>query len=222
MTERPILFSAPMVRAILAGTKAQTRRVIKRPLRCPEWTAYRYFGPSKNDPTCRSMAIECGPDYPDDASDQVLCPYGGAGDRLWVRETFAKIDGQTQPWIETDYRATYEHGDRLGDALGLKKRWTPAIHMPRAASRLTLEITGVRVERLQDISEADAIAEGVGNVIVSDGGESRWMNYADPGSKANAFGDARRSYRSLWDSINGPGSWNANPWVWIVEFSRVT
>lgn len=221
MTERPMLFSAPMVRAILAGTKTQTRRVVKPQ---PEAMRSVYPPPSDGEWYWKHTKLDAGYCHTTGSAMrrlmEPLCPYGNPGDRLWVRETFAKIDGQTQPWIETDYRATYEHGDRLGDALGLKKRWTPAIHMPRAASRLTLEVTGVRVERLQDISEADAIAEGVGSVIVSDGGESRWMNYADPGSKANAFGDARRSYRSLWESINGPGSWDANPWVWVIEFKR--
>ena len=132
MKERPILFSAPMVRAILAGTKTQTRRVVKR------------------------FEVRAGMPEPELQSLLRCCPYGAPGDRLWVRETFAKIDGQTQPWIETDYRATYTHGDRLGDSLGIKKRWTPAIHMPRAASRITLEVIGVRVERLQDISETRA------------------------------------------------------------------
>jgi hypothetical protein len=124
---------------------------------------------------------------------------------LWVRETFAKIDGQTRPWIETDYRATYTHGDRLGDRLGIKKRWTPAIHMPRAASRITLEITGVRVERLQDISEADAMAEGCRKPIpVCEDDDCSY----------------RADYERLWESINGPGSWDANPWVWVLEFRR--
>ena len=176
MKERPILFSAPMVRALLAGMKTQTRRAFK--------TKNGGVWPNANDlPGIRQILRSC--------------PYGQPGDRLWVRETFARIDGQTRPWIETDYKATYTHGDRLGDTLGIKKRWTPSIHMPRHASRITLEVTGVRVERLQDISEADAIAEGV---------------YTDPACPAY---DA---YAQLWDEINGLGSWEANPWVWVVEF----
>ena len=176
MKERPMLFSAPMVRALLAGMKTQTRRAFK--------TKNGGVWPNANDlPGIRQILRSC--------------PYGQPGDRLWVRETFARIDGQTRPWIETDYKATYTHGDRLGDTLGIKKRWTPSIHMPRHASRITLEVTGVRVERLQDISEADAIAEGV---------------YTDPACPAY---DA---YAQLWDEINGLGSWEANPWVWVVEF----
>lgn len=179
MKERPILFSAPMVRALLAGTKTQTRRVMK-----PQPTHMNPAGIPR-------LAHLVGP------SSAISCPYGQPGDRLWVRETFAKIDGQTQPWIETDYRASYTHGDRLGDTLGIKKRWTPAIHMPRAASRITLEVTGVRVERLQDISEADARAEGAA--------APPHLSYRD-------------GYAWLWDSINGPGAWDLNPYVWCISF----
>lgn len=195
MKERPILFSAPMVRAILAGTKTQTRRVVKpRPMPAGGWTV-----------AARPRGFEIT--YWDSDEQErcgIACPYGKPGDRLWVRETFAKIDGQTQPWIETDYRATYTHGDRLGDTLGIKKRWTPAIHMPRAASRITLEVTGVRVERLQAISASDAIAEGIPR-----------------GGPENPDGIEQREYRTLWESINGPASWDANPWVWVIEFDRV-
>lgn len=190
MKERPILFSGAMIRALLAGTKTQTRRAVKGwPL---EWLATGQFTP----------------EYVADPANRA-CPYGQPGDQLWVRETFAKIDGQTQPWIETDYRATYTHGDRLGDTLGIKKRWTPAIHMPRSASRISLEVTGVRVERLQDISEADAIAEGIG----LEGGmftNGDGLEYDLP----------IQAYSALWESINGPGSWAANPWVWAVKFKR--
>lgn len=181
MDDRPILFSAPMVRALLNGTKTQTRRVVKR------------------------FEVRAGMPEPEMQSLLRCCPYGAPGDRLWVRETFAKIDGQTQPWIETDYRATYTHGDRLGDSLGIKKRWTPAIHMPRAASRITLEVIGVRVERLQDISETDARAEGA----------------AAHNSPAAILTGYRQGYRLLWDSINGAGAWERNCWVWVVEFRRL-
>jgi hypothetical protein len=213
MKERPILFSAPMVRALLSGTKTQTRRAVRK-----------QFAPD-------ALVAEVGATTPegwqvsghsglwwDDAGacleDAVRCPYGMPGDRLWVRETFAKIDGQTQPWIETDYRATYTHGDRLGDSLGIKKRWTPAIHMPRAASRITLEVTGVRVERLQDISEADAIAEGVGD-------QPRLAGYSPKAGCQWEPQDPRDLYAQLWEQINGPGSWEVNPWVWVIQFKRL-
>lgn len=203
--ERPILFSAPMVRALLGGSKTQTRRVAKVPANA---TDVRYWAP----PSGRSQPGWADPGlnyWTPDASGATLsnhldpCPYGQPGDRLWVRETFAKIEGQTRPWIETDYRATYTHGDRLGDLLGIKKRWTPSIHMPRAASRITLEVAGLRVERLQDISRGDAMAEGCPFPNMAQGD------------------DPRQWYADLWSEINGPDSWTANPWVWVVEFKRV-
>ena len=184
MKERPMLFSAPMVRAILDGRKTVTRRIVKA--RDLEW-----------------MDVHQGLREPDNAE---RCPYGQPGDRLWVRETFARIDGQTRPWIETDYQATYTNGDRLGDTLGIKKRWTPSIHMPRHASRITLEVTGVRVERLQDISEADAQAEG-------------WTRRPEVSTDPQVHKEAARDwFMDLWESINGPGSWDANPWVWVLDF----
>lgn len=211
MKERPILFSAPMVRALLAGTKTQTRRVapisdigLKTHDNGTVTWGVRFTKPVKGVLSSHSG----GPLTELQARNiigSMFCPYGHPGDRLWVREAFAKIDGQTQPWIETDYRATYKHGDRLGDSLGIKKRWTPSIHMPRAASRITLEVTEVRVERLQDISEGDALAEGVKHSLHLPGGRFANENYAH-----------------LWDTINGDGAWTANPWVWAVSFKRVT
>ena len=188
MKERPILFSGAMVRALLAGMKTQTRRAFK--------TKNGGVWPNANDlPGMRQILRSC--------------PYGQPGDRLWVRETFCKIIGQSGGWIETDYQATYTHGDRLGDTLGIKKRWTPSIHMPRHASRITLEVTGVRVERLQDISAADARAEGCPDKPV-DGAEQASIDLL-----------AKLWYHDLWEQINGLDSWAANPWVWVVEFKRV-
>lgn len=185
MKERPILFTGSMVRAILVDMKRQTRRVFK--------TKNGGVYPNRND-------------LP--GMQQILrnCPYGQPGDRLWVRETFARIDGQTRPWIETDYRATYTYGDRLGDSLGIKKRWTPAIHMPRHASRITLSVINARLERLQEISPDDCIAEGV------------WP------AKDRELGrghEAIAAYQLLWEQINGTGSWTANPWVWVMDFERL-
>lgn len=187
MRERPILFSAPMVRAILAGQKTQTRRIVKpQPLGDTAW---------KND----DQWIVSGHG---EAGDTGLhCPYGQPGDRLWVRETWAygihalaaKSDADG-PFV---YAADQTTQGRLCD------RWRPSIHMPRAASRITLEITGVRVERLRDISEDDAYAEGV--------------THAEWGGM-----NAREGFRRLWESLNGTGSWEANPWVWVVEFQRIS
>ena len=192
MKERPILFSAPMVRALLAGTKTQMRRVVKPQ---PTDGGLEWVTACGGDFAAWQDPLLLLDEHSEDGGPcQRKCPYGRIGEKLWVRESFARIDGQTRPWIETDYRATYKHGDRLGDTLGITKRWTPSIYMPRHASRITLEVTDVRVERLGDVSESDARAEGVQSVA---------------------------EFKELWASINGPGSWDANPWVWVVEFKRV-
>lgn len=199
MRERPILFSGPMVRALLDGTKTQTRRVVKVSLKTPGLSACLH--PPVGEPR-PNTAVE-------------LCPHGRPGDRLWVRETFCRIDGQTRPWIETDYRATYKTGDRLGDLMGIRKKWTPSIFMPRHASRILLEITKVRVERLNDCSRADARAEGCDH---DDPCDHKLRTCAEIGC---AGADYRIGFRNLWESINGVGSWDANPWVWVIEFQRV-
>lgn len=199
MRERPILFSAPMVRSILDGRKTQTRRAVKRiPWRTganPDFSQARAFS------NASEFRIAGG----EEMTTGFRCPYGQAGDRLWVREAFDPIYGQNGSLIEVDYRATYEHGHRMGDHLGFKKKWRPSIHMPRAASRITLEVTGVCVERLQAISEGEARAEGVE-------GDSH------PGT---FVGTCRGNFARLWESINGVGTWDANPWVWVIEFKRV-
>ena len=194
MKYRPMLYSGPMVRGLLDGSKTQTRRACKLDYR-----------PGMPEPELQSFLLSC--------------PYGQPGWRLWVRESFCPIYPQDPTYnngepIEYDYAATYVHGYRLGDSLGLKKKWKPSIHMPRFASRITLEITGVRVERLQDISEADAIAEGIER-------EAGWWKNYDPSAGWRYWESPIQSYRTLWESINGPGSWEANPWVWVVEFRRV-
>jgi hypothetical protein len=205
MIERPILFSAPMVRAILDGSKTQTRRVVKpQPIYDGRFAGnWKIVGKNGHEAaTCSPLVGE-------------LCPHGRQDDRLWVRENFRPIYPQDPTYnggrpIEYDYAATYQHGNRLGDYIGIKKRWKPSIHMPRAASRITLEVTGVRVERLQDISEDDALAEGCSSTaIVHEDGEDYTGHYAS------------EEYQDLWESINGPGSWEANPWVWVVEFKRL-
>ncbi|CAG0966332.1 hypothetical protein MTYP_01013 [Methylophilaceae bacterium] len=214
MNARPILFSTPMVRAILDGRKTQTRRVIK----------------PQPDGGVQNGVI--GP--LNGVGNLLVCRLGQPGDRLWVRETFCPIYPQNPNYnggnpIEYDYAATYKHGDRLGDSIGIKKKWAPSIHMPRAASRITLEITGIRVERLQDISEADARAEGLkgltkdGNLVKYGIPDSDGL----PGSDNTGWdwcdwhADSRQAFRRLWSSINGPDSWAANPWVWVIEFRRI-
>ena len=187
MKERPILFSAPMVRALLDGTKTQTRRVVKP---TPEW-----IGQSG----VLSYRGRVGLPH-------ALCPYGQLGDRLWVRETWARDDEDGGLCYRADIGKGGDADDWERNRLdGVPRfRWRPSIHMPRAASRITLEITGVRVERLQNISEADAVAEGVRNSLHMPGGRFANENFAH-----------------LWWAINGDGSWEANPWVWAVEFKRL-
>lgn len=229
MKERPILFSAPMVRAILAGTKTQTRRAWKLPRGC-EW-----YGEMGGQQAGWFVDVDPGAPWWLHVSE-CRCPYGQPGDRLWVRETWYCDDYRVQrgPYLKPDdldldqarndgtliYRAS--SGDRPYEAE--QPTWRPAIHMPRWASRITLEVTGVRVERLQDISEADAIAEGIELRRVSES-DSRWVRYGRDRSEGLAYstcGDPRESYLSLWEQINGPGSWDANPWVWAIDIKRIT
>ena len=188
MTERPIIFSAPMVRAILAGAKTQTRRVAK----LKPWHQIE----ERDDGTPWPWM------YDDDrASDHwVPCPHGQPGDRLWVRECWG-FEKRTEDDPRLEPVATY----RVDDAEHIfpVNRWRPSIHMPRHLSRITLEITGVRVERLQDISEADTVAEGI------------------PAGEVSPDDAGRFAYRVLWESLHGPNSWDANPWVWVIEFKRL-
>ena len=226
MKERPILFSGAMVRAILAGTKSQTRRVVKPQPTKAAGTHRGYPLPlMANDwawphpRTSGATTISNRPNGP--LGWEIHCPYGQPGDRLWVRETFTTKDRDGEftyaPFYLADVTDPYglclttEDGPRYVEQL----RWTPSIHMPRKASRLTLEITGVRVERLQSISEADAIAEGLD--FVPDGAAAHGIK----GLATSWSNDPRKSYRALWESINGPGSWDANPFVWVVEFRRL-
>ena len=201
MKERPILFSAPMVRAILEGRKTQTRRVVK-----PQPT---FYGPDNMHVDWKGNHYFSGYGF----SEQ--CLYGLPGDRLWVRETWASCE-PTMFGLGAIYRADPMYdGCAPGD---LAWKWKPSIHMPRWASRINLEIVSVRVERLQEISEEDAIAEGIRSW-----GEFGWENYMYPAGQSDFlyFKSPKESYRTLWESINGPGSWDINPWVWVVEFRRV-
>lgn len=207
MKERPIRFSAPMVRAILEGRKTQTRRVVKpQPVIDRTW-----LGGWKHE--TRKATTALGSPLIANA-----CPYGQPGDRLWVRETWAPRTLGAWPLMDQHMKPIYRASE---DRPEWKQIWKPSIHMPRWASRITLEVTGVRVERLQDISEADAIAEGVERTITGDG----WRRYCnDPELEACGLtpcASAANSFRSLWEWINSPDSWTANPWVWVVEFRRL-
>lgn len=212
MAERPILFSAPMVRALLAGTKTQTRRVLKLPVEV-----------AANDVLLTGMqagypdGIRPVWEYFDDPNAfSTVCTYGQPGDRLWVREAFAgsiAYERRGYPLKEWGNKIWY-----VADGEPRSGQWTrprPSIHMPRCLSRITLEVTEVRVERLQAISEADAIAEGL---MVMNG----QALYTAPLPRVGWWEtDPRVAYRDLWEAINGPGSWEANPWVWVLSFKRV-
>ena len=229
--ERPILFSAPMVRAILEGRKTVTRRAIKVQPRidasgnfCVGNSNYGQDGYGK--PVTKHFVNGC-------------CPYGKPGDRLWVRETFALLgneDGCCIDWqdnlVKGDergaariYRASCPPGDYGLNQIPAKAEWKPdteameydgawrpSIHMPRWASRILLEITDVRVERLQDITYEQAAAEGVHR------GPLREWCASDEGGACHKY--PVPAFRDLWQSVGG--SWDANPWVWVVEFKRVT
>lgn len=212
MKERPILFSAPMVRAILEGRKTQTRRVLKLDwLRCLD------------------------PEDPEDLAKILSqCPYGVPGDRLWVRETWGSADQFYQSHENETPSVVAYRADLAAiqwDAEPPRKipkydieqwnwnamRWRPSIHMPRWASRLTLEVVSVRVERLHDISEEDAKAEGVEPFPDTSPDE---QVIPGPGFNGAVMTNQRHrfAFYVLWDSINGEGSWDANPFVWVVEF----
>lgn len=211
MKERPILMSAPMVRALLDGTKTQTRRLLKiQPLDtlkmlpgCPNtWVCLRQRNPSKGH--------------------LFTCRHGIPGDRLWVKETWGVH--KDFPWAEgtkfmdigrgwIGYRA-----DESGCPPSLIKKWRPSIHMPRTLSRITLEITDVRCQRLQDITEEDAIAEGIERVTSI--GPCRAMAWRDY-SGGPGFFSPIDSYRSLWGSLNAKQPWTSNPWVWALTVKRI-
>ncbi len=242
MKERPILFSAPMVRAILEGRKTQTRRIVKD----EDWKMVFY------DDECDSWCGSNEVDFMNDPHAKVIkCPYGVPGDRLWVKETFALCEADGPKWF---YRADSDDDGTIpylvsgaggyGGGVGAMKvdRWKPSIFMPRWASRITLEIEAVRVERLQEISEDGAVAEGV---FFKDYGRAcaHWGQWQDAGdcpaapathpqrpgwswkettSPKECLGSARFAYGNLWESINGAGSWDANPHVWVIQFRRIT
>ena len=203
MRERGILFSAPMVRAVLAGTKTQTRRIVKpqpdwdSPKPCCETTRDGFQGAVN-----RGM-WSCGGTWTDD-EDPRRCPYGQPGDRLYVKEAHQFVFRYKNVWCRygADGHFCSVQAPHIPSSLGRRR---PSIHMPRWASRLTLEITDVRVERLNEISDLDAQSEGV----------------ALPAYHRTHQPTAIDVFRELWESINGPGSWAANPWVWVIAFRRL-
>ncbi len=211
--ERPIIFQADMVRAILEGRKTQTRRIVKpQPLeQVPAHLMWKFNA------------------RPDERPEMLKPTYGVPGDRLWVRETL-RISERTRRGIPGNHLCSYaathvpvqiadtddkrawvqaridSHCERARDGIGEAFCRVPSIHMPRWASRIDLEVKAVRVGRLQDVSEADAKAEGA--------------VYGEASTVATMYG-AAEAFRQLWNLINGPDAWDANPWVWVIEFERV-
>lgn len=221
MKERPILFSGPMVRAILEGRKTQTRRVVK-PQPSPAWT----------QPPCEVIN---GCWASNGCVSDLKCPYGVPGDRLWVKETWCSerpksrggpvgyaADGVCGYWDATGmfcphgrlieapgYKACFPaEGARTFGMKGYGGRWRPSIHMPRWASRITLEVVSVRVERLQEISEADAVAEG-------------FVESFDSPCGCHERTTAREHFLTTFYDLNERALRGSNPWVWVVEFKRV-
>lgn len=232
--EKPILFSGPMVQAILGGRKTQTRRVVKPQ---PKSDDIDNLGDG-------STIIFDGLNVP--------CPYGEIRDRLWVRETFLidhyqYISGPLPKSKPDDiegliyYRADGECCEQIGECqCEGKTKWKPSIFCTRWASRITLEITSIRVERLQDVSEDDAKAEGCiaepwgawwqgytnlkGQLVhqtVQGDTPPDWMIEPHKMERPHLDKTAKHQFQSLWHSINGPESWTSNPWVWVIEFKRI-
>lgn len=219
MKERPILFSAPMVRAILDGSKTQTRRVVKpAPLMITDRATAPWEGPAD---ALLKLLEQTGRH----------CPYGQPGDRLWVREAFAFTDAHMAEYeCSIEYRADSKclaiaPGRELIDVPhGCDPRpfagpWKPSIHMPRWASRILLEIVSVRVERLKDCSREDAAAEGVCYLARTNWEVRRKVPCGESVIQPTMWPE--QNFGRLWEHINGVGSWDANPWVWVVEFKKV-
>lgn len=213
--ERPILFSGPMIDALRAGRKTQARRVIKQsyngcftdggPHPCPidplYVTAAEWQAQHPNAAYADRWMFACSTLE----TTWLKCPYGMPGDRLWVKESFVRLD-PTHPDGLWRYKA---------DVLHANYPFTSPLFMPRAASRILLEVVRVQVERVQQISEADAVAEGIYWAGSYDG------YVADSDGRCYHGSSAVRSYEKLWVSINGPGSLDSDPWVWVVEFKVI-
>ena len=197
MKERPIIFSTPMVQAILDGRKTQTRRVVKQKL---------------SSPTAHQIELEQG--FIRDRGQNlkpIKCPYGKPGDRLWVRETFCvwSYDNNDVWYKASPISSQGWHNETLKNN---GKKWKPSIHMPKKYARIWLEVTGVRVERVQEITVGDALSEGVGCDF------GKHFDPQEPGPEPDYL------FSKLWDSINGKKegcSWAENPWVFVISFKVI-
>lgn len=236
MKERPILFNTEMVKAILEGRKTQTRRVLSNQpdKNCDE----AFLGLDGiwcfSKPTLSKRISYSG--------DDIKCPFGQVGDRLWVREAFMPDpSADSDHWNDEDSLHTYYSWDGCGSkvselpkALKTNKHvfykaeanhpelslWTPNYRMPRWASRILLEITSIRAERLSNISRSDAVDEGIETFKIDCGRDGLKTAYKDYTSHNNAItrNNPIDSFRTLWESVNGADSWDKNPWVWVIDF----
>lgn len=215
MKTHPILFSTEMVQAIIQGNKTQTRRVQGLENVNDNPDRYRVLEAKNNWSETKLKAlfeVKGSENRPLPQRLSAYCPYGKVGDVLWVRETFCFTG--SREYLNSETRMPFMYKADIKDVETAKEvmqdhgwKFRPSIHMPKAACRLFLEITSIRVERLQDITEEDASEEGV-ECYYDKNGEYVVCSYKD-------------SFEILWSSINGSESWNANPWVWVVEFKRV-
>lgn len=218
MTIKPILFNSEMVQAILAGRKTQTRRVVKQQ---PDED---YYYEIKLQDGILTIDYNAG-----DMNSQIVSPYGKPGDILWVRETWRKIQECNSEETIIQYAADKPDSLYLVDGDGFQMfnkngteklvSWKPSIHMPKEAARIFLKVKDVRVERLQVVSEEDAIAEGVEIKSSTLSGQNVFRNYIE--DEIIGFVAPENSFASLWQSIYGPESWNQNPYVWVYTFEVV-
>lgn len=243
MKERGMIFNGEMVRAILDGRKTQTRRIVKGVPSSHDFHGWVMSSTSAKDEGKACWAVGKSPllNHP----IRIRCPFGEVGDRIWVRETWGVVsheldeDGRIQPWSpdrpatdihEMPFGNGYYSGHAIyaadgdftcGDDDGYedgRSCWKPSIHMPRAACRILLEVTGVRVERLNGISETDAEAEGIDMEALFDS-QDCYDCIADHNMTGRPT--AKGAFKYLWESIYGEEGWKSNPWVWVIEFKRV-
>jgi hypothetical protein len=210
MKERPILFSTPMVRAILDGRKDLTRRIIRFP---EDFTCEAVYD---NSPFGLKYTSELG----GGTVQRLACKYGEIGDRLWVKETFTKLVPEHFIDKHFVYKADMCYSsERIRQnyiEVGYPYKWKPSIFMPRLASRITLEITNIKVERLRDITEENAIREGIEIIHMAEPSVPVYRNYLLKEKLGTT--NPVKSFRTLWDKVNGADSWNSEPWVWVIEF----
>jgi hypothetical protein len=207
MKEIPMLFSTPMVQAELDDRKTMTRRMkgLEQINKAPSHYNFDHFEINKKG---QLVAVFDDPIFP--GSQDVVCPYGQPCDLLWVRETWQWIEGFAGSGyyvFKTEFKPRYEAWERdTRDGIERIEQWKPSIHMPKEAARIWLQVTDIRVERLQDISGDDVLAEGVDNGKSNKSMGVRWENMQ------------RMAFEEVWTKINGADSWNNNDWVWVISF----